>query len=109
MTERVPLNLSDSVMGAVATMAEGNPGAAIALSKLVSSEDDGLMLLLHLDDMNMRGEQVYVAHKEHCAGDMAKMVNFVNGRCRGAERAVQRGASFDSLPGRKVGARGMGL
>lgn len=64
-TVREPLNLEMPVLDFLLTMAEGNPGAVMVLVKLLEIPG-GFMLVLNLDDMNIRGTQIWVAYKAHC-------------------------------------------
>lgn len=67
----------------------------------------GLMFILDLDDMGMRGSQIWVAWKDHCKCDleafkkalqdrdpaMVATVNASRGHADGTPRAVTGGAS----------------
>ena len=51
-------------------MAEGNPGAISAMGRCIDVEGymGALMgVILHLDDMNIRGSQIWIAYKDYCA------------------------------------------
>lgn len=103
--ERISLN--GTTMELIIQMAEGNPGAVTALCALMKDDDMALMRILDLDDMGMRGSQIWVAYKDHCGGDIEKfrkalverdpvMVETVNasrGHAPGTPRAVTGGAS----------------
>jgi len=84
---REEIKLEDSVMDVVIKMSEGNPGAVTVLSQMLKGDD--LLLLLHLDDMNIRGSQIWVGYKDHCHQDIelfkaciksrdVEMVNTIN-------------------------------
>lgn len=75
---RKQLDLSGSVTDAMLTMAEGNVGALTVLQKLIKA--DALFAALHLDDMNMRGPQIWVAYKDHCDGDLEVFINHIKAR-----------------------------
>lgn len=89
------------------TMCEGNPGALSVLMKL-AEDPMGLIYILDLDDMGMRGSQIWVAYKDHCKQDIAAFkkalsdrdpamvatVNASRGHAPGTPQAVTRGASF---------------
>lgn len=87
-------------MQTVSLMAEGNKSAHKLL--LLCARVDPL-LLLHLDDMNMRGEQAWVSFYWYCEGIFEKfklcvttrdseLVNFVN-KHPSYPRAVTRGGA----------------
>jgi hypothetical protein len=90
-------------------MAEGNLGALSVLTKLAKLPNmEGFGLVLDLDDMNLRGSQIYVAWKYHCNEDlevfkkavrdrdeaMIETVNSSQGHSPGTPRAVTGGASY---------------
>ena len=101
---RKPVDLSMTLLDTIVLLSEGNPGALRVLADL-AREDHGFMRVLDVDDMNMRGPQIWVAFKDHCKQDMktfskalqdrdASMVATVNAICTDAERAVTGGGSF---------------
>lgn len=107
-TARKQIELNDTVLDTIVKMSEGVPGAIVGLSALLKADKTGGMLLLGLDDMNIRGSQVWEAYKylyhenaERFADAVskrdAKMVDFINQEMAsvGEEKAVTGGASFD--------------
>lgn len=110
MRQRDPISLTDSPRDMMIKMSEGNPGAITALCELVKNDEsgmNGMMLMLHLDDMNIRGSQVWIGYKDHCKRDVKAFIQCILNRdqamvdainsCRGAgdvPRAVATGASF---------------
>jgi len=101
---RKKLNVNESVANVAAQMCEGNPGAIAALSSILTKRDDGLLVVLSLDDMNIRGCQIWVAYKDWAGGDVDKlakgafdrdqsMIDMVNERSGIEEVAVNSGAS----------------
>lgn len=87
-------------------MAEGNPGAISVLGQL-AQDPMGLLYILDLDDMGMRGSQIWVAWRDHCKCDldafkkalhdrdpaMVATVNASRGHADKTPLAVIRGAS----------------
>ena len=89
-------------------MSEDVPGAMIGLTELMKSDEEGVLLLLSLDDMNIRGDQIWEAYRylydedgrkfaEAVKNRDAKMVEFINEELAlvGGEKAVIGGAYFD--------------
>ncbi len=86
---------------------EGNPGAMRVLADL-AQKIEGIefwTLVLDLDDMNIRGAQIWVAYKDVCGEDLNALVQRVrdrdpalaeaiNGVIPDGERAVAHGASY---------------
>lgn len=54
----------------VLELAEGNPGAAVALSELVKTQSDAPTLLSTLQERDVRGPYVWVGYKDHCGEDV---------------------------------------
>src|SRR4051812_45042298 len=69
-TNRKRITLTGTTLDLIMTMSEGNPGAVTALGALMKDDDMALMRILDLDDMGMRGSQIWVAFKEHCKCDV---------------------------------------
>ena len=107
-TARPEIELNDSISDVIHKVSEGVPGAMVAITELMTSNEAGYMLLLGLDDMNIRGTQVWEAYKylynedgkkfaEAVSKRDKKMVDFINEELAsvGEEKAVTGGASFD--------------
>jgi hypothetical protein len=105
--KRIDMNMDVREM--IVTMAEGNPGAVTVLIQLVQADPVmGFMDVLHLDDMNMRGPQIWVGFKDHCKQDLAafqeairsrdsalvETVNASRGLAPGTPQATRYAASF---------------
>lgn len=88
-------------------MSEGNPGAASVIGQLMQDPCEGFMAVLHMDDMNIRGCQIWVGYKDHCGSDIdrfkaaildrdAAMVETINRIAlpQTGHKAVEHGASF---------------
>jgi len=106
--KREKIGLMDTGMQLLLKMSEGNPGAATVLSDMMKGGTNGFFAILGLDDMNIRGSQIWVGYKDHCGMDMdrfiqaiknrdAAMVDKINEVCALTaedEKAVTSGASF---------------
>ena len=105
---REPIDIAAGGMDLIVKMSEGNPGALRVLMELLPIDP---ILVLHLDDMNIRGWQVWVGYKDHCNYDLSlftkciqdrdqKMIETINGQ-RGPDGplAVISGASY---PGGRI-------
>lgn len=107
-TARPKIELEDSTFDVIYKISEGLPGAIVGITQLMQSDEAGFMLLLGLDDMNIRGSQVWEAYKYLYNEDGKKfakavrdrdknMIDFINEEMAsiGGEKAVTGGASFD--------------
>lgn len=70
MTSREEIDIDGSVLDMLLLMSEGNPGAATVLSRIMNKCDAGAMSIFDLDDMNIRGAQIWVAFKYVCNEDL---------------------------------------
>lgn len=70
MTSRKEIDIDGSVFDMLLLMSEGNPSAAIVLSRIMNKCDAGTMSIFDLDDMNIRGAQIWVAFKYVCNEDL---------------------------------------
>jgi hypothetical protein len=107
---RETIELKDSFLDITVKMSEGIPGAIVVLNKLteVLGLSVGVMTILSLDDMNIRGSQIWVGFKDFCGEDIHRFIKAIQNRdpnmvaainigcVRGkeTEAAVCSGASF---------------
>lgn len=78
--KRPQIELNMSYMDLMILMSEGNPGALTVLAEMFKRGDNGIMAMLHLDDMNIRGSQVWVGYKDHCGHDLDKFLECIRER-----------------------------
>lgn len=79
-TARPKIELEDTMFDAIYKISEGVPGAMVGITKLMESDEAGFMLLLGLDDMNIRGSQVWEAYKYLYNEDAKKFAETVKNR-----------------------------
>lgn len=111
MTERIATQRKRYRMGdPLLPFAEGNMGALQVLAEL-SAKIEGVefwAFTLHLDDMNIRGHQIWVAFKDVCNADLNTLIQRVKDRdpelaaainrvSPDGEHAVAHGASYAHL------------
>jgi hypothetical protein len=89
---------------------EGHFGSADALLQIIRRAPSPLDIIFDLDDMNMRGRQIWHAWHDVCGQDMAAFVQRVTDRDSALvdgvnaltpgepERAVRQGGSFRPKP-----------
>lgn len=107
-TARRKIEANDTIFKILEKMSENIPGAISAMARLTKEDPMGFMLVLGLDDMNIRGSEIWQAYKYYCDEDIDKfkeaiknrdadMVQFINEENAkvGGEKAVCGGASFD--------------
>lgn len=86
---RTKVELTMSTTDLLLLMSEGNPGAITVLMQLVVQDP---LLMLTLNDMNIRGSQIWVGYKDVCGEDLelfkqkvldrdSAMVDAINAEC----------------------------
>jgi hypothetical protein len=78
---RKSLALESNLASMANILADGNIGAFTLLLTMARDGDlmDTTLTFLGIDDLNMRGEQVWVAFK-HCNNDLPTFINAINKR-----------------------------
>ncbi len=79
-TERKDFTIAMSPMDIMTAMSEGNIGALNVIINLVKNHKDGLLYLLDLDEMNIRGSQLWIAFKYYCGQSLEKFVECIVNR-----------------------------
>ena len=80
---RKPIDLDMTTKDIIVLMSEGNIGALNVLMDIVNKYPaDHIIYLLHLDDMNIRGSQIWVAFKDWAGEDLAKLIAGIESRDR---------------------------
>lgn len=65
----------------IVQMSEGNPGAMNVLLDMIDHDPNNAILsILSLDDMNIRGSQIWIGYKDHCGQDMDNFIKAVQER-----------------------------
>ena len=84
--EREELRPKENLTAWMEKMAEGNPGALTVL--LTAMKEKGAQeigeLILFMDDMNIRGSQIWIGYKDCCGCDIDKFV----GRIKEKDQAM---------------------
>ena len=83
--EREELRLNEKLMAWMEKMAEGNLGALTVL--LIAMKEKGAQkmgeLILFMDDMNIRGSQIWIGYKDYCGCDIDKFVGCIKEKDQG--------------------------
>lgn len=92
---REKVTLEDTLQDVIVKMSEGNPGALTTLISL-AKEPDGLMLILDLDDMNIRGLQICVGFSDVADKDFDKFKELVRKRDKDMVRKINEEMRMDN-------------
>ncbi len=90
MISRKEIDIGGSVFDMLLLMSEGNPGAAIVLSRIMNKYDAGTMSIFDLDDMNIRGAQIWVAFKYVCNEDLDMLCEKIKKRDLSMVEAINK-------------------
>lgn len=93
---REKVTLKDTVQEVIVKMAEGNPGAVRVLCELAKAEF-GIMDVLSLDDMNIRGCQIWVGYKDHCGEDLSKFRQAIKKRDQEMVTTINRESGSEEI------------
>ena len=79
---RTSIAFTEDITDTMAKMSEGNPGALTVLINAAKTLEPvkNVAFLMHLDDMNIRGAQIWVGYKDHCGQYLDKFVEKVESR-----------------------------
>lgn len=89
--ERAKIDLTDTMQDLIIKMSEGNPGAVSVLVEMAKAKGvDVLWLILGLDDMNIRGSQIWVGFKDRCGGDLGVFEQAIKDRDPEMVAAINR-------------------
>ena len=106
MNEREKINVHATLVDIMLLISEGNPGAIREIEEIIDNDTiSGFMTILGLDDMNIRGSQIWIGYKDHCEENLDKfitairtrdadMVTTINNEPGNTEIAVTSGASY---------------
>lgn len=94
--ERIDMN--DTTRDVLIKMSEGIPGAISVMMAILTEHPDGVFRLLELDDMNMRGSQIWIGFKDHCGQDLARFVECVKTRDPAMIETVNRNRGGSNAP-----------
>jgi hypothetical protein len=80
MEIRENIELHHSLIDLIVLMGEGNMGGLSVAAKLAYTGENGTFMLLHLDDMNIRGTQIWIAFKDYCKENMEEFIKCIKAR-----------------------------
>lgn len=102
--EREELRLNDNLMDWIVKMAEGNPGALTVL--LTAMKEKGAQeigeLILFMDDMNIRGSQIWLGYKDCCGCDIGKFVGCIKEKDQGMIDMINEESRKANIPWKAV-------
>lgn len=98
---RKKIDLMDNTMNLIFKMSEGNPGALTVLMEILQ-RPNALIAILGLDDMNIRGWQIWVAYKNHCKNNVDLLLELIKKRDSKMVDTINRAAVKANVPTRST-------
>jgi len=83
------IDLTDTVTDAICKMAQGNPGAAVACTNILRDPERGMITLLRLDELNIRGSALWCAYKDYADHDVPKLIQAVQDKAPELFKAIR--------------------
>ena len=74
------IEATDTVQDSLVKLSEGNPGALTVLLTILQTRPQDAFVLLHLDQMEMRGPSIWIGFKDHCKEDLETFCKLVQSR-----------------------------
>jgi hypothetical protein len=62
----------DTINDVIFKLSEGHPAAASVLAELLQDRVSGLFACMDIDDMDLRGPEIWFAYHEMCSGNLAE-------------------------------------
>ncbi|WP_114949108.1 hypothetical protein [Microvirga calopogonii] len=80
------LDASDTLARAAGKLAAGNVGAACVLGRIVDDPFTGALILLDIESMGLRGEEIWLLYSDVHAMDLGRFIEDVKVQARKASR-----------------------
>lgn len=98
---REKIKLTDNGLNLMMKMSEGNPGGLRILGEL-STKERSLIYILGLDDMNIRGWQIWCGYKDYCKCDIDKFIEAIKNRDEDMVDVINKSAIRMNVPERAI-------
>lgn len=78
-------------------MTEGNPGAIRVMIEIFDKHGpEGIFTVITMDDMNIRGSQIWVGYKDHCKQNIDKFIKAIKNRDKKMIETINKEMGMDS-------------
>ena len=95
------LGLQDTTMSACVKLGEGNPGALRVCAQILKENPkDGILDLLHMDDMGMKGPAIWIGFKDYAGQDLTKFIQAIRSRSQEMVSVIRANGYDVSTEGR---------
>jgi len=102
MEERKEINLHDNFQELLMKMSEGNPGGLSVLMQIAKEfskcPEDAFIHMMLLDDMNIRGSQIWMGYKDYCGSDIKKFIQCIKEKNQGMINKINEESRKSGIP-----------
>lgn len=100
LRNRKELTGTENLEELVVTMCEGNPGGLRVMMDIVKQlgQTKAMMKILQLDDMNIRGDQIWIGYKDWAKEYIFTFIEGITNRDPKMVKIVNRGINNSVLP-----------
>lgn len=77
MKQGMVTDINDSPLSAILKVGKGNPGALRVLLNINDKMPHGLAFIIKLDEMGIRGSDIWLGFKDYCKQDLHKFYTLV--------------------------------
>jgi len=81
------LEATDTLDGAIKSLAAGNVGAATVLGRILDDPFSGLMVLLDLERLDLRGEQIWRLYRDVHGMNLSGFTRYVKSQAARVDRS----------------------
>ena len=96
MREKINLNMTPWDLAVL--LSEGNPGGLSVVMQILNGPQP--LALLSMDDMNIRGTQIWVGYKDYCGEDIDKFLKCLKDRDQSMVDTINNECIFDNEYGK---------
>ena len=80
MNQHPRLEIGMNIIDSITAMSAGNPGAISVMCMLVKRDEIGFGDILHLDDMEIYGSDIWICFKDICKQDINELSRKIKDR-----------------------------
>ena len=94
---RRPIEFTNDITDTISVMCEGNPGGLSVLMGAFHKLEpvENIAFLMHLEDMNIRGSQIWVGYKDYCNCNLNDFIEKVSQRDASMVEIINKEHSYD--------------
>lgn len=101
--KREELRLNENLTAWAVKVSEGNPGAATVIAQALKKyHEEAAVIILFLDDMNIRGAQIWIGYKDYCGCDIDKFIGCIKEKDQAMIEKINEESRKANIPWKAV-------